>query len=82
MSKPGFVQAVKARGKYYYYVRRAYRDIEKKVQKENLYSLGRKEKAHETISTWLRDPSAIPENLRKYKKTDFEHWLKFIEEKE
>lgn len=82
MSKPGFVQAHKARGKYYYYVLRAYRDQDKKVQKEYLLSLGRKQNAFDTITNWLRDPSTIPENMKKYKEDDFKNWLKYIEERE
>lgn len=81
MNKSGFVQAVKARGNYYFYVRVSYRDKNKKPRSKNLIGLGQKDKAITLINTWIKDKELIPEVLEKYNVDDFEKWIYYIENK-
>lgn len=81
MKKPGFVQAVKSRGKYYYYVRRAFREKEN-IIKKNIFALGQKEKAIETIDKWIENRVDLPEEMKNYSKDDLLHFKRYIEEKE
>jgi len=81
MSKSGFVQAVKARGKYFFYVRISFRNEEKQPRQKNVMSLGQKESALNLLSSWIEDVSNVPDPVKKYKKEDFERWLKYVESK-
>lgn len=81
MSKSGFVQAVKSRGKYYYYVRVSYRDENKKPRNKNLLGLGQKENAISLIKSWMDNNITIPEILEKYDREDFLNWISYIESK-
>lgn len=81
MGQAGFVQGVKARGKYYYYVRRAFRADDQKVKKINLIALGRKENALSLLKSYINGED-VPAVLSKYKVEEFERWIKYIEEKE
>lgn len=81
MSRTGFVQAVKARGKYYFYVRISFRDENKKPKNKNLMGLGQKEKAHLLLQSWIDDKNSIPEVMKKYNQEDFKKWLKYVQDK-
>lgn len=81
MKPAGFVQAVKSRGKYYFYVRIAFRDENKKKRNKNIASLGQKENALSLINSWMNDSKTIPEVLGKYDKEDFLKWISYIENK-
>lgn len=81
MSKSGFVQAVKSRGKYYFYVRVSYRDKDKKPRNKNVAALGQKENALALLKQWLSDPVLLPDNLNKYNVDDLKDWIKYVESK-
>lgn len=81
MSKSGFVQAVKSKGYYYYYVRISYRDEEKKPRNKNLIGLGQKENALLLINSWINNKALVPEVLNKYNIEDFYKWISYIESK-
>lgn len=81
MSKSGFVQAVKSKGCYYFYVRISYRDEEKKPRNKNLIGLGQKENALFLINSWINKKEEVPEVLHKYNIEDFYKWISYIESK-
>lgn len=81
MSKAGFVQAVKARGKYFFYVRKSFRDENKKPKNKNIFSLGQKEKALSSLNEWVKDHESAPDVLQKYSVEDFKNWIEYVENK-
>lgn len=81
MKQAGFVQAVKSRGKYYFYVRIAYRDENKKKRNKNIAALGQKDKAISLLKSWLSDPLMLPGKLSKYSEDDLKEWIKYVESK-
>lgn len=81
LTRSGFVQAVKARGKYYFYVRIAYRDDMKRKRNKNILALGQKEVAISLLSSWIEDGNVVPDELKKYASGDFERWLKYVQDK-
>lgn len=81
MSTSGFVQAVKARGNYFFYVRISYRDKDKKPRNKNIFSLGQKEKAIKLLNSWVVDREIVPEELKKYNEDDFKRWITYVEGK-
>lgn len=81
MSKSGFVQMVKSRGKYYFYVRVSYRDKDKKPRNKNISALGQKDNAISLLKNWLLDLSMLPEELNKYSADDIKDWIKYVESK-
>lgn len=81
MSKSGFVQAVKARGNYFFYVRISYRDKDKKPRNKNIFSLGQKEKAIQLLKSWVVNSEIVPEELKKYNEEDFKKWIKYVDSK-
>lgn len=81
MKPAGFVQAVKSRGKYYFYVRIAYRDADKKKRNKNIAALGQKDTALSQLKLWLSDPEMLPDELNKYSVEDLKDWIKYVESK-
>lgn len=81
MSKSGFVQMVKSRGKYYFYVRVSYRDQDKNPRNKNIAALGQKDNAISLLKNWLLDNSLLPEELNKYSAEDIKDWIKYVESK-
>lgn len=81
MSKRGFVTAVKARGKYFFYVRISFRNEEKQPRHKNVMGLGQKENALSLLSSWIEDVSNVPDPMKNYEKEDFERWIKYVESK-
>lgn len=81
MSNSGFVQAVKAKGKFFFYVRISFRDENKKPRNKNIFGLGQKENAILLLNSWLVDSEIVPEVLKKYTKDDFKKWISYVEGK-
>lgn len=81
MTKSGFVAAVKARGKYYFYVRKSFRDENKKPRNVALMGLGQKENALSLLNYWIEDEKNVPDNMRKYGVEDFKKWIEYVESK-
>lgn len=81
MARAGYVQGVKSRGKYFFYVRRSYRNKEGKPVNESIIALGQKEKALKLLQSWIDDPETKPEAMQKYKEESFKKWMDYILEK-
>lgn len=81
MARAGYVQGVKSRGKYFFYVRKSFRNAEGKTDNKILFALGQKEKALEKLNEWLADPSKKPEVIEKYKQEDILRWIEYVENK-
>lgn len=82
MAKPGHIKAIKAKGNYYFYVFRSFRDENKKATNKTVFTLGRKEKAIESLQLFLEDPAKVPEVLKGYEREQFLKWIEYVEEKE
>lgn len=81
MFRNGFVQAVKAKGTVYFYVRISFRNEQKKTRSRNVLGLGQKENALSLLQSWIDEEKNIPDNMKGYKKEQFEKWIKYIENK-
>lgn len=81
MSKSGYVAAVKARGKYFFYVRKSFRNEQKKPTAKNIMGLGQKENALATLQSWIDNEKNVPDNMRIYREEDFKKWIKYVEGK-
>lgn len=78
MARAGYVQAVKSRGKYFFYVRKSFRNEDGKPRTKNILALGQKEKAIEVLQKCISNPSDKPEALKKYNVEDFNNWIEYI----
>lgn len=78
MARAGYVQGVKSRGKYFFYVRKSFRNEDGKPRTQNLMALGQKEKALETLESWIDDPSKKPDVVRKYNTEVLKKWIHYI----
>lgn len=85
MKKTGFVVKVKAKGKEYFYLRKAERLKENKAIKRdrNIFSFGSRKKAIENLSMWSEDIINMPGELQKmgYELEDVLSWIEQIESK-
>lgn len=79
--KNGYVQAVKAKGENYFYVRFSFRNEKKMPQAKNLLGLGRKNNALEQLQSWIEDENTIPEIMEGYTKEQFIKWVQYVENK-
>lgn len=79
MDKVGFVAKVKAKGRYYFYLRKSFWENNKPKNK-NLYSFGNEAKAIILIEEWIRRPESFPGELKElgYDLEDAARWLQEI----
>jgi hypothetical protein len=79
LKKVGFIHRFKAKGRYYYYLRKSiWKDGTSK--KMTIYCFGNKEKAIENLNRWITEEEFIPEELKNlgFNKDDFTKWLMYI----
>lgn len=81
MARAGYVQGVKSRGKYFFYVRKSFRNEDGQPRTKNILALGQKEKALESLQSWIDEPSKKPDAVSKYKAEDFTNWMEYIQGK-
>jgi hypothetical protein len=79
LRKVGFVVRVKSRNKYYYYLRKSFRDNQIPKNK-NIYSFGNQQKAIDSIEEWISRPESFPGELKElgYDLKDAARWLQEI----
>lgn len=87
MKRKGFIVKVKARGKYYYYIRVSERIKNSLGQSiptnRNVYALGRKQSALDTLNGWKSNIDMFPDELKEkgFNIENVDLWLEQLKEK-
>jgi hypothetical protein len=78
--QPGFIVKVKSKGSYYFYLRRSFRDEDKKPKNKSLYSFGNYNKAINNLELWIRNFDLFPNELKAfgYNQKDVIKWISEI----
>ena len=76
MNKIGYIIRIKSKGRYYFYLRKSFRE-DNKPKNKTIYSFGNKEKAVNSLEEWINNHDLMPGELKElgYDIEDVKGWI-------